>query len=1509
MKNVEYLVIVLVSISLYADTNGETCDALNSVNCLNDTNQVIVASAVRISNRICYLCYGAECLDVAENEAAEVECESSCYIGIDENGLITRGCASDYGDTKGCSKDENSINQCFTCDNDYCNAILYPIKGRLQCHTCLDEFCQPSNDDVVYCTRYHPDEKCVTIYSPDVDAVETRGCISDVDSLNECTSNSTNCLMCSTDNCNNDTSKTQKFSCIGCNSIDEPACIGDNFETVKRCTSNECFTRTALVSSPTNSGYDQYLERGCLADITECNNSICKSCTGTNCNNAIFPEDRMSCKFCVGDSCSNGPLKDKICTNYINNEGCITFFGTNNQVIYRDCYDDVPYETQVICDDPNNIECTKCSGSLCNTVIKRRGNKCFQCMGIDCFHPTIGDIVDCLSECFIGVNENGETVRGCANNLDATSLCGNSTSSCMKCNDDLCNGIVYPEHNRLSCLSCSGGDCLNIDSSKYCEVFGTHETCVTVFNSLNQTTERGCLSTLSSAQYCTNNQAYCIQCQFDNCNVQTSPDQTNYCVSCNSKFDSDCVTNPKSSSVIGCKGKCYSRFAVNDNEIIERGCSDSIGSYVECEGERCNSVNFPSNRLTCFKCIGSDCDVSDLDMMKEPCLTYIANDTACLTIFNEGNVNWVDYSKVVFKGCHSDVSKETQTLCDDSNDISCTKCNGNNCNTARERRGTKCIQCVGLDCLSSGYPANVVDCQTGGCYVGVDINGLTHKGCASSYQNISSCSVNVDTEASKTCLICDKDFCNAIVYPLENRLICMNCYGTACDEISIDEKYCEQLSPNERCVSIFNADDKITERGCLSTVESSAMCNQNSTNCLKCNTNRCNLQNSRDEKHFCVSCNSMTDPTCTSINSSPNTKACTTNQCYSRLIPAENNWNYIEKGCISDLPSNNPVCTNCTTCDGSLCNNIVYPVNLISCRHCIGDECKTSTVTKRCSLFSQQKQGCITIFADRQDVIYRGCYSDAAIGTQDVCDDFTNIACTKCTSGSNCNTDQSRRGFKCYKCSGSDCFVPRHPSDVIDCIANCYVGLNSYGENVRGCYASYSNRTCGTDEDSRYQCISCQDDFCNGIMYPVTNRLSCHICHDSNNCQIVSDDNINYCPNHGQQEKCVSVFNADNQVIERGCSSSLNNNLYCSQNYKNCIECGTAGCNNITSVSSKMCAVCDSISNKDCVLNPKAVPTKYCNRGCYTRLMNGDLYRGCLEDLNNSTCTDATNCVSCADFDKCNVINYPNNRMECLTCNNSTDCIHPTKMSCIRHRANEACVTIFNGYQVYKKGCYADQSTTDQTVCSANNNTCLTCSTSNCNTNNVRPDESCIVCKSDINPQCAQKPHELSAERCLLPSDGECYAKISDGSTQRGCKGSLTSTDINNCRNNSISSECLISSGQGSNNKLIPIKRLNCYYCDSAKDENCGKEQTNLNETLPCKSYKSPENCVKITYSDGRVVRGCLADFSTDTCSYGHCESCPSDKITDGCNSSFANNISASIVLLVISILAFIMVK
>lgn len=631
---------------------------------------------------------------------------------------------------------------------------------------------------------------------------------------------------------------------------------------------------------------------------------------------------------------------------------------------------------------------------------------------------------------------------------------------------------------------------------------------------------------------------------------------------------------------------------------------------------------------------------------------------------------------MILKGCHSDVTTDTQALCDDSSDISCTKCTGNNCNNIRKRRGTKCMQCSGLDCLTPGYPANTVSCPTGGCYVGIDANGITQKGCATNYQNSSTCALNVDTEVSKTCLVCDNDFCNAIVYPLENRLICMSCYGDQCNDVSIEEKYCEKYHPSEQCVSIFNDADKVIERGCSSTIEKSAVCSQNSTSCLKCQSNRCNTQASSAEKYNCVSCDSKTDPTCTSSTSNPNVKSCTTNQCYSRLIPISGSlsWQYVEKGCSSDLTS----CNNCTVCDGTLCNNVVYPSNIISCRHCIGDECKVSATTKYCSLFNREKQACITVYAGRQDVIYRGCYSDAASGTQELCDDTTSIACTKCSSSGNCNSDTTRRGYKCYKCQGLECFKPVHPADVVDCTSDCYVGLNSHGENVRGCKASYSDQTCGRKEDGQHECIACQDDHCNGIIYPVTERLSCHTCHGIDNCQQATNDNVDLCPLYGSNERCVSVFDGNNTVVERGCSSILNNKNYCTINDKNCLECSTNGCNDATSVDMKICAICDSSTDPDCVLDPKSVPAKYCEQGCYTRLVNGHTKRGCLEDLDTAQCEAAHDCFACASSDKCNVINYPNNRMECFTCSNSTDCVRPSIKPCIRHKDGDTCVTIFN---------------------------------------------------------------------------------------------------------------------------------------------------------------------------------------------------------------------------------------
>lgn len=75
------------------------------------------------------------------------------------------------------------------------------------------------------------------------------------------------------------------------------------------------------------------------------------------------------------------------------------------------------------------------------------------------------------------------------------------------------------------------------------------------------------------------------------------------------------------------------------------------------------------------------------------------------------------------------------------------------------------------------------------------------------------------------------------------------------------------------------------------------------------------------------------------------------------------------------------------------------------------------------------------------EIIYRDCYVDAINGTRDVCDDSSDLSCSKC-SGKLCNSDKQRRGTKCFKCNGIDCFNAEYPANVVDCLSNCYVGVN-----------------------------------------------------------------------------------------------------------------------------------------------------------------------------------------------------------------------------------------------------------------------------------------------------------------------------------------------------------------------------------------------------------------------------------------------------------------------------------
>lgn len=147
---------------------------------------------------------------------------------------------------------------------------------------------------------------------------------------------------------------------------------------------------------------------------------------------------------------------------------------------------------------------------------------------------------------------------------------------------------------------------------------------------------------------------------------------------------------------------------------------------------------------------------------------------------------------------------------------------------------------------------------------------------------------------------------------------------------------------------------------------------------------------------------------------------------------------------------------------------------------------------------------------------------------------------------------------------------------------------------------------------------------------------------------------------------------------------------------------------------------------------------------------------------------------------------------------------------------------------------------------------CTSCSSqNNCNIEMVRRDENCVFCSSALNPDCAQRPTYLSTEHCSVSSNGQCFTRIMNGATVRGCKGQLSSTELSQCNGNTPSSQCTITTGQGSNNKILPANRRKCFQCDSRIDPSCADVQTNKTLTLPCKKFFEPETCITLKTSDG----------------------------------------------------------
>lgn len=283
-----------------------------------------------------------------------------------------------------------------------------------------------------------------------------------------------------------------KRTCISCSSNDfEPVCMENPNFADSICESNSglCYTSTPEID---------ILIRGCVGDKNigspeKCTDSDeCISCGDKDkCNNEKVRTER--CFAIKYDKDNQIQLNDSLsvtCPLAPIPLGC--YHLTDTKSIEKRCVSSLNKEQRKSC--RTNKLCQICFGINCNAD-KASRKECFMCssqIDSDCLQPTDksskGFCPNSETPCIVGVDNYGHTHRRCAK--DPTSNAKDFPKGFRTCNDNNCNGIIFPE-NRLQCYRCKQSkECDELSSqntgglvSHACQYFKENDDCFSFIES------------------------------------------------------------------------------------------------------------------------------------------------------------------------------------------------------------------------------------------------------------------------------------------------------------------------------------------------------------------------------------------------------------------------------------------------------------------------------------------------------------------------------------------------------------------------------------------------------------------------------------------------------------------------------------------------------------------------------------------------------------------------------------------------------------------------------------------------------------------------------------------------------------------------------------------------------------------------------------------------------------------------------------------------------------------
>jgi len=171
----------------------------------------------------------------------------------------------------------------------------------------------------------------------------------------------------------------------------------------------------------------------------------------------------------------------------------------------------------------------------------------------------------------------------------------------------------------------------------------------------------------------------------------------------------------------------------------------------------------------------------------------------------------------------------------------------------------------------------------------------------------------------------------------------------------------------------------------------------------------------------------------------------------------------------------------------------------------------------------------------------------------------------------------------------------------------------------------------------------------------------------------------------------------------------------------------------IGAINAESCIVCTSERDRNCAVNPGAIPPRDCGStatdvNCYTRIVGGLTLRGCSNELDQhvlNNCTLENNCDRCSGVNNnpaCNDKIFPQHRLACHQCsgNLTSSCsgqILENPLTCATYESEDSCY-IHRTASNIERGCLSSSGSS----CNERRN-CYICVGHGCNSwNHTHPE-------------------------------------------------------------------------------------------------------------------------------------------------------------------------------------------